>query len=521
MVLSPNDDATVSPVLAPTGEVTVQDSGSLSDNRSIRGATAVEATHPGTSPGLGHVEIPVPAPIQGFLPTDRGALTPALTDVHPMGLHCPEGGMNTSILSQAEEVPPGSPYSRPSYWLDPAKAQEHIDRIHRFRILVMGRANAGKTTVLQRVCNATDQPETFDEKGEKVDATVVRGSLWRGYHNIENELVFRDNPGFVFHDSCGFEAGSEESFDIVMKFVRDRAKATRLDERIHAIWFCIPLNESLRVSMAAEMRFFDECDTGHVPVIVLLTKADTLSLEAIQELMNQGMSVDDAMRGAAEVEERILNHYLQMVKDWLNKKSFPPKDYLSLSGMQQEGADCTSLITCTANALKEEALEQLLLSTRQSNLEICMEFAIMKTLKRLMTKQGYKVQPASLTFYMSRWLPYVRNGDTIPHPGRSLKMPTLSISKQYSMQYVAEHGLGSILVFEYLYLFQVQNGRNNMQEGLTLAVKEYQSSGIQAKVNESIQKAFDMHGNNVDILCPILVHIAMENQLCKILFPLY
>ncbi|KAI6018020.1 hypothetical protein PISMIDRAFT_688843 [Pisolithus microcarpus 441] len=97
-------------------------------------------------------------------------------------------------------------------------------------------------------------------------------------------------------------------------------------------------------------------------------------------------------------------------------------------------------------------------------------------------------------------------------------MPTLSSSVLYSRQYIAEQGLGSILVFEYLYfLLQVQNGRNNMQDSLTLAVKEYQSSGIHAKVNESIQKAFEKYGNNVDHLCHTLVHIAKKNQLSKIL----
>ncbi|KAI5992526.1 GTP-binding protein [Pisolithus albus] len=262
--------------------------------------------------------------------------------------------------------------------MDPAKAKKHIDRIRRFRILVMGRANAGKTTILQRVCNTTDNPEIFNGKGEKVDAAVVRGSLTRGHHNIEDELVFQSNPGFVFHDSCGFESGSIEQFDMMTKFVRDRAKTTKLDKRIHAIWFCIPLNESHRMVMAAERKFFDECDTGHVPVIVLLTKADTLSLEAVEKLMGQGMSVGDAMREAKKVEEKMLHDCLQRVKGWLNEKSFPPKDYLPLTGMQQEGAECTPLLTCTANALKEEGLQQLLISTQQSNLELCMEFAIMR-----------------------------------------------------------------------------------------------------------------------------------------------
>ncbi|KIN97987.1 hypothetical protein M404DRAFT_158673, partial [Pisolithus tinctorius Marx 270] len=105
-----------------------------------------------------------------------------------------------------------------------------------FRILIMGRANAGKTTILQRVCNTTDKPEIFNGEGEKVDATVVQGSLKCGYHNIEDELVFKSNQRFVFHDSHGFEAGSEGEFDMMKEFVMDRAKTTKLDKRIHAIW---------------------------------------------------------------------------------------------------------------------------------------------------------------------------------------------------------------------------------------------------------------------------------------------
>ncbi|KAI6146768.1 hypothetical protein BKA82DRAFT_145821, partial [Pisolithus tinctorius] len=258
------------------------------------------------------------------------------------------------------------------------KAREHIDRIDRFRILVMGRANAGKTTILQRVCNTTDQPEIFNGKGEKVDMTLVHGSQKRGEHNIEDELVFKSNRRFVFHDSRGFEAGSEGEFDMMKEFVMDRAKTTQLDKRIHAIWFCIPLHDSHRMITAAEKKFFDKCDTGHVPVIVLLTKTDTLALDAFMELVDDGLNEDDATGRAAEVEKRKLMECLVKVKGWLNESRFPPHDYLSLTGMQEEGADCTTLLTCTANALNEAGLQQLLISTQQSNLGLCMEFAITK-----------------------------------------------------------------------------------------------------------------------------------------------
>ncbi len=37
-----------------------------------------------------------------------------------------------------------------------------------FRILVIGRANAGKTTLLKRVCNTTDEPCIYDEKSNSL-----------------------------------------------------------------------------------------------------------------------------------------------------------------------------------------------------------------------------------------------------------------------------------------------------------------------------------------------------------------
>ena len=38
----------------------------------------------------------------------------------------------------------------------------------RFRVLIIGRANAGKTTILQRVCNTTEQPKIFNRGGHEV-----------------------------------------------------------------------------------------------------------------------------------------------------------------------------------------------------------------------------------------------------------------------------------------------------------------------------------------------------------------
>ena len=56
----------------------------------------------------------------------------------------------------------------------PQFTTEQIQKIRKkftqFRVLVIGRANAGKTTILQRLCNTTEEPTIFSPNGEKVGA---------------------------------------------------------------------------------------------------------------------------------------------------------------------------------------------------------------------------------------------------------------------------------------------------------------------------------------------------------------
>ncbi|KAG1853333.1 hypothetical protein C8R48DRAFT_611174, partial [Suillus tomentosus] len=105
----------------------------------------------------------------------------------------------------------------------------------RFRVLILGRANAGKITILQKVCNTMEYPGIYDNKGNKVRVRIYimhRISFiiytQRGNYDIENEMVFRSNPGF--------EAGSEDEFENMKKFSSECIHATKLEDRIHAIW---------------------------------------------------------------------------------------------------------------------------------------------------------------------------------------------------------------------------------------------------------------------------------------------
>ncbi|KAG1778243.1 hypothetical protein EV702DRAFT_968225, partial [Suillus placidus] len=300
--------------------------------------------------------------------------------------------------------------------------QDLRERIGRFRVLIIGRANAGKTTILQKVCNTTEDPEIYDTEGKKIDAAVVKSSIKRGNHDITNEMVFKSNPVFVFHDSCGFEAGSEEEFDNMKKFISDRAKAKELEERIHAIWqvtpfwYCIPMDNPSRTFQRSEEKFFSECDTGHgefaallscallglndqssVPVVAIFTKFEALRPFAYGEIKKQlkGLSREECSKRIAQrVEELFTNtgvwdrlcdpenrarpkSHVRLESKWFRLTCSVSKLILvTILEMDQPNTNCSTLLECTTLALDNEELRLCLVSTQQSNLELCIKCAV-------------------------------------------------------------------------------------------------------------------------------------------------
>jgi hypothetical protein len=91
-------------------------------------------------------------------------------------------------------------------------------------------------------------------------------------HNIEDELIFTNHTGYIFHDSRGFEAGSEDELKIVQEFVRRKSRESQLEDRLHAIWlvpfgiypskstwslvrYCIPMDN---VRPELDLKYFDD-----------------------------------------------------------------------------------------------------------------------------------------------------------------------------------------------------------------------------------------------------------------------
>ncbi|KZP04557.1 hypothetical protein FIBSPDRAFT_767265, partial [Athelia psychrophila] len=242
-------------------------------------------------------------------------------------------------------------------------------RIRRIRILIIGRANAGKTTVLQKVCGTTDKPEVFDASGNKVLGPFA---VDRGLHDINNATVFKSNPGFIFHDSRGFEAGGAQELDDVKAFISARSDSRELEDQLHVIWYCIPLDDD-RPFTRAEISFFSECGTGSVPVIVIFTKFDAMDDRAFAELTELDKSTDEAR---VQAPGHAVMMFERDLRGMLYEMKYPPKNHVLLRDMNHPQATCQELVNCTASAIDNKVLKLSFISMQRSNLALCMEIAM-------------------------------------------------------------------------------------------------------------------------------------------------
>ncbi|KAN0123467.1 hypothetical protein V8E52_002799 [Russula decolorans] len=174
-------------------------------------------------------------------------------------------------------------------------SSEELSRVcNRFRVLIIGRRNAGKTTILEKMTGseAGTKPKIRDKEGRLVDdPTLVKAGLERGMSVIDYEITYPSSPRFVFHDSRGIEAGAESNshgteagerhdssklrIEYIQKFIDDRAQRRRTEDQLHAIWFCMPMDTPRVPSDEFELAFLEKVN-NNVPVIAVLTKYEAL-----------------------------------------------------------------------------------------------------------------------------------------------------------------------------------------------------------------------------------------------------
>ena len=87
-------------------------------------------------------------------------------------------------------------------------AQQYLPRVPRdikFRVLVIGRANAGMTSILQRVCDTTDSPEIYrvGQRGQRQRVRLRSYCHFRSQHLARFDSTLQWRLGRLMLVSCG------------------------------------------------------------------------------------------------------------------------------------------------------------------------------------------------------------------------------------------------------------------------------------------------------------------------------
>ncbi|KAF9506069.1 hypothetical protein BS47DRAFT_1399828 [Hydnum rufescens UP504] len=222
-------------------------------------------------------------------------------------------------------------------------------RIKRFRILILGPANAGKTTLLERLTDSPAGAAIVKRNGKRVITTdtqlnraaglmhpflsqikeVPRGYDQRGIHNIDDEITYASNPDFVFHDSGGFEAGGVEELQAVWKFIQKRSLASP-SQQLHAIWLCIPTDND-RPFGFLQSGFFSE-PTASVPVIGIFTKLDGRETKVRSAVFDSTASPSDFLGRVAEVKQKVAE-FVHGLETQFQKERYPPAGFARVGSM--------------------------------------------------------------------------------------------------------------------------------------------------------------------------------------------
>ncbi|KAH8994691.1 GTP-binding protein [Lactarius hatsudake] len=232
--------------------------------------------------------------------------------------------------------------------MHPQQSPRRIPNV-KFRVLIIGRANAGKTSILQRVCDTTDSPIIYRGK-EKI---TLEPSVDRGEHTVDDELVFSNHTGYIFHDSRGIESASTYELGILRSFI----------QRSHILRYCVPMDNQ---RPELDLRFFKGiCPDQNVPVIAVFTKYDQFRKNIRINVEDFGSPDDDVSQ---VTEEHFQEYYLRPLGDEAR--------FVRLEKMHMQDMRCDELIETTAAALNEETTALMLLAVQRDNLELSVNIAL-------------------------------------------------------------------------------------------------------------------------------------------------
>ncbi|KAJ6533507.1 hypothetical protein B0H19DRAFT_1186083 [Mycena capillaripes] len=153
----------------------------------------------------------------------------------------------------------------------PLFTKEILALCPRFRVLVVGKAGVGKSSLISHTFGI-DMKSISHQKAGKSD--------------INSELISPQNSRFVLHDSMGFEHGDMDNLETAKNFLKARGgEDVPLQEQVHIMWLCIQVPYAGgRVFEKGDEEFLELASAIKVPVVVVFTQFDMLVDSMFQDL---------------------------------------------------------------------------------------------------------------------------------------------------------------------------------------------------------------------------------------------
>lgn len=258
----------------------------------------------------------------------------------------------------------------------------------RFRILVIGKTGAGKSTICTRVFNVPYK-----------DIKTSMDAVWK-------EITFPQiNDSIVFHDSGGFEAGAGDTMAEVEKFIVTRRMQPNLRDQIHCIWYCINCADN-RPFQASEERFFRRIDVGKIPVVVVFTQFDRLVQQKRGEVDDKYQYDESITRqqirelGEAQAIEHYENNLVKPLQRLIGYRSrvlmrrtaLPPENRRYPSGQTSSGG-LDDLLEETRSILTNEGLKTLLTIAQRVDADSKLQQSLERGLSAFWIVQGWGAVP--------------------------------------------------------------------------------------------------------------------------------
>ncbi|KAI6120780.1 hypothetical protein EDD16DRAFT_1558842 [Pisolithus croceorrhizus] len=163
------------------------------------------------------------------------------------------------VSAQDNPTPPNTDSPRPT-------TEALLKQCPRFRILVVGKTGAGKSSLIDRVFG-TELP--------------FRWYRPPGLQNIDEGLISKQNERVVLHCCDGFVPNGNDSCNTVKSFIMDRKNREHVKDQLHAVWLCFPvpiIEYGERLLEDGTETFWQKIASvlENIPTVVVFTKYDRL-----------------------------------------------------------------------------------------------------------------------------------------------------------------------------------------------------------------------------------------------------